>query len=74
MATLSASDRKKMPAKEFAGPNRSFPIGDKNHARLAVAMASRSKNAGNISAATASQIVAKARKKLGVSAAERGAK
>lgn len=74
MATLSASDRKKMPAGKFAGPGRSFPVPDKAHARLAIAMASRSKNAGNISAATKSQIVAKARKKLGTSAAESMAK
>lgn len=70
MATLSASDRKKMPAGEFAGPGRSFPVPDKNHARLAIAMASRSKNAGHISAAVASQVVAKAKRKLGKTSAD----
>jgi hypothetical protein len=74
MATLSAADRKKLPAGKFAGPGRSFPIPDANHARFAIAMASRSRNAGNISAATASQVIAKARRKLGKSAAESLAK
>jgi hypothetical protein len=48
-----------------AGPNGSFPIGDKKHARLAISGATRSENAGHISAATAAQIKAKARRKLG---------
>jgi len=41
MAKLSASDRRSMPAKEFAGPHRSFPINDENHARNALARASQ---------------------------------
>jgi transposase len=36
MAKLSAKARKKLPAKDFAGPDRSFPIEDKNHARAAL--------------------------------------
>jgi len=47
-----------------AGPNGSFPIGDKKHARLAIGGATRSQRAGNISAATAAKIKAKARKVL----------
>ena len=47
-----------------AGPNGSFPIGDKKHARLAIGGATRSERAGNISASTAASIKAKARKKL----------
>lgn len=43
MARLSAARRKKLPAKAFAGPKRSFPIPDKNHARKALQMANRSK-------------------------------
>jgi hypothetical protein len=50
---------------EKAGPNGSFPIGDKKHARLAISGASRSERAGNISEATAEHIKAKARAKLG---------
>lgn len=50
---------------EKAGPNGSFPIGDRKHARLAIGGATRSFNAGNISKSTEESIKAKARKKLG---------
>jgi hypothetical protein len=50
---------------EKAGPNGSFPIGDKKHARLAISGATRSMHAGNISASTAANIKARARAKLG---------
>ena len=65
MATLSTRARKKLPSGTFAGPRSSFPINDKTHARLAISGATRSKNAGNISASEAARIKAKARKKLG---------
>ena len=55
----------KVPGKK-AGPNGSFPIGDKKHARLAIGGATRSERAGNISASTAAHIKAEARKELGV--------
>lgn len=54
----------KVPGKK-AGPNGSFPIGDKKHARLAIGGATRSARAGNISASTEAKIKAQARKKLG---------
>ena len=54
----------KVPGKK-AGPNGSFPIGDKKHARLAIGGATRSYNAGNISKGTENSIKAKARAKLG---------
>lgn len=38
MARLSAKARKKMPAKTFAGPDRSFPIQDAAHAKAALAL------------------------------------
>ncbi len=50
---------------EKAGPNGSFPIGDKKHARLAIGGATRSYNAGNISKSTENHIKAEARHKLG---------
>jgi hypothetical protein len=53
----------KVPGKK-AGPNGSFPIGDKKHARLAIGGATRSERAGNISASTAKHIKAEARAKL----------
>ncbi len=64
MATLSTKERKNLPAKDFAGPGRSFPIPDKSHAEDAIRMASRSYNAGNISKHTKHTIVAKAQKAL----------
>jgi hypothetical protein len=33
---LSAAARKKIPTKKFAGPDRSFPIENKAHARAAI--------------------------------------
>ena len=48
-----------------AGPNGSFPVGDRKHARLALGGATRSYNAGNISKSTENAIKAKARRKLG---------
>lgn len=36
MARLTAKARSKLPSKTFAGPGRSFPIPDKNHARAAL--------------------------------------
>jgi hypothetical protein len=65
MVTLTAAKRRAMPKSEFAGAGHSFPIPDANHARLAISGATRSMHAGNISAATAAKIKAKARKKLG---------
>lgn len=65
MAVLSAADRKAMPAKDFAGPGRSFPAGDKTHARMAISGATRSERAGNISSSEEAAIKAKARAKLG---------
>lgn len=56
--------KSKVPGKK-AGPNGSFPIGDKKHARLAVSGATRSYNAGNISKSTENSIKSKARAKLG---------
>jgi hypothetical protein len=37
MAALTTKERKKLPAKSFAGPDRSYPIEDKSHARNALA-------------------------------------
>lgn len=37
MGKLTAKARKKIPTKDFAGPDRSYPIENKNHARNALA-------------------------------------
>lgn len=65
MATLTAEDRKSMPAKSFAGPGRSFPVNDDTHARMAISGATSSERAGNISSSEEDAIKAKARAKLG---------
>ncbi len=40
MAKLNAAARKKIPKKDFAGPDGSYPIENKSHARNALARAS----------------------------------
>lgn len=59
MARLTAAQRKNMPASEFAGPNRSFPVNDANHARAALSMLH------NAPPAARARIRAAAEKKLG---------
>lgn len=39
MSRLNAAERKAIPTGQFAGPDRSFPIPDVNHARAALSMA-----------------------------------
>ncbi|MFA5901425.1 MAG: hypothetical protein WC829_20170 [Hyphomicrobium sp.] len=41
MAKLSTSDRSALPAKDFAGPDRSYPINDMSHARNALSRVSQ---------------------------------
>lgn len=65
MSTLNAAARKQMPKKEFAGPGKTFPDNDPTHERLAISGATRSYNAGNISASEENSIKSKARAKLG---------
>lgn len=55
----------KVPGKK-AGPNGSFPVGDKKHARLAIGGATHSYNVGNISKGTEQHIKAEARRELGI--------
>lgn len=64
MVTLTPEKRAMMAKQLFAGPDRSFPINDKNHARLAISGATRSERAGNISSGEEASIKAKARAKL----------
>lgn len=60
MARLTAAARKKLPASAFAGPNRSYPVEDKAHARNAKARASQF-----ASPSLKAKVFAKANKKLG---------
>ena len=41
MAKLTSEERKELPAKTFAGPNRSYPINDRSHAINANARATQ---------------------------------
>jgi hypothetical protein len=41
MSKLTAAARKSLPAKDFAGAGRSYPIPDANHARNALARVSQ---------------------------------
>lgn len=65
MAKISSAARDKMPAKEFAGPDRSYPVPDKSHAANAKARASQAVNAGRMSKGTEAKIDAKADRVLG---------
>jgi hypothetical protein len=38
MAKLTASARRALPDKVFAGPGRSYPVQDKSHARAALSL------------------------------------
>ena len=62
---LSASERGKLPAKDFAGPGRSFPIENASHARDAISGAVRAWHAGHISEGEMKHIIHEARAKLG---------
>jgi hypothetical protein len=57
MAELKAKTRNRLPAKQFAEPEkRAYPIEDKAHARNAKARASQAANAGRMSKAEEKRI------------------
>lgn len=51
MAKLTKKQRDALKAHQFAGPNRSYPIPDANHARLALAMSAGKSVEGQVRAA-----------------------
>lgn len=65
MAKLNASARKRLPAADFAGPDRSYPVPDKAHAANAKARASQAVNSGRMSSSTEAKIDAKADRVIG---------
>lgn len=65
MATLTAKTRSKIPTKQFAGPDRSYPIEDRAHAANAKARAKQQLDAGRLSQGQYGKIIAKADRKLG---------
>ena len=60
MGKLTKTTRAKLPAKDFAGPKRSFPVEDKTHAREALAAAPRAAKAGTIAGAQKDRVDDKA--------------
>ena len=64
MATLTAAQRRRIPASQFAGPGRSYPVEDPAHAANAKARAKQQENRGNLSSGSYRRIVAKANKVL----------
>ena len=65
MAKLNTKTRSKIPSSEFAGPDRSYPVEDKAHARDAKSRASAAEHAGRMTKAEEARIDSKANRKLG---------
>lgn len=64
MSKLTSAERKALPASEFAGPGRSYPIPDRSHAVNAEARAAQQVKKGNLSPQAEATIVRKAKSKL----------
>ncbi len=64
MAELTTKARKKLPASDFAGPDRSYPVEDKRHASNAKARAAQMEEDGRISKELEDRIDSKANKRL----------
>ncbi len=60
MAKLTTTQRNKIPASKFAGPDKSYPVENKSHAKDAKARASEMFNKGKISGSEKAKIDAKA--------------
>jgi hypothetical protein len=60
MSKLTAAARKAIPTSKFAGPGRTFPIPDRNHAEAAIRDAPKSVRAGNLTPSSAARIRARA--------------
>lgn len=65
MAKLTTKKRNSLPKSEFAGPDRSYPVNDKSHARNAKARASEMEHKGKLSPSSKAKIDAKADRVLG---------
>ncbi len=64
MSTLTSKKRNALPKGDFAGPDRSYPVNDKAHAKNAKARASEMEHKGKLSSSTKDKIDAKANKVL----------
>ena len=65
MSKLTTKKRNALPKSAFAGPDRSYPVNNKAHARNAKARASQMVNKGKLSESSKAKIDAKADKVLG---------
>lgn len=65
MAKLNAAARKKVAPGKFAGPDKSYPVEDKDHAEAALMLGKAAYNKGHISKAEYDHIRAMADKELG---------
>jgi len=65
MSKLTSKGRNALPAKDFAGPGRSYPVPDKSHAAAAKSRATQAVDAGRMSSAEKSRIDARADRVLG---------
>lgn len=63
MARLSASQRKRLPSSDFAGPNDTYPDEDANHQKEAKIQAARAYHEGRMSHAQYEQIIANVNRK-----------
>jgi len=61
MAKLSKSQRSALPSSDFAGPNRSFPVNDPNHAKAALLDVNKAKG---LTSTEKSEVREEARKEL----------
>jgi hypothetical protein len=61
MAKLSTTQRSKLHSSDFAGPGRSYPVPDKDHAKAAIIDSARGVKAGHITSSERASIVARAK-------------
>lgn len=64
MAKLSGKERKALPKKDFAGPGRSWPVEDKDHAEAALEDLPKAKRKGSLTLKEAQKIHAAAVREL----------
>jgi len=64
MGKLTSKARNALPAKDFAGPGRSYPVEDRGHATAAKSRASAAVEAGRMPKSEEKRIDAKANKEL----------
>lgn len=62
---MTAAQRRKLPKKDFAGPDDSYPVEDWTHAANAKSRAKQQLNRGKLSREEYEKIVAKANRVMG---------